>query len=163
MITNEKELENYIIEDDDFCKFIEELCGLKYVSVVDNQVHVGDKNIIDVLCIGLETEEKECLVVVELKFRPLEAKDFAQVGRYITALLDVGIYPIDHIQAVLIGTGVTDECAYIINGEVLDDDIKVAVIENKLSYYEATNHWFKCIDTSGQISPRLKEISKEKK
>lgn len=165
MITSEKELENYIIDDEDFCKFIGDAFSLKHVNVIENQVHVGNENIIDVLCAGLDDEEKEVLVVVELKFRPIEAKDFAQLGRYISAL--IRIWNVEFpciIKGLLVGTGISNECGQILNGQLLNDDTKVAVIKSQLQYYDATCSWWNgCVSVSGQIASCLSDFTKEKR
>lgn len=165
MITSEKELENYIMDDNGFCEFVGNMFSLKSVSVIENQVRVGTENIIDVLCAGLDDEEQEVLVVVELKFRPIEAKDFAQLGRYISAL--IRIWNVEFpckIKGLLVGTGISNECGQILNGQLLNDDTKVAVIKSQLQYYDATCSWWNgCVNVSGQIAPCLGKITKEKR
>ena len=87
-INSELSMEDFISCDPTFTQGISEFFELKDVEIVGRQVNVGVKNRIDILYKG--TSMLPCggivLVVVELKYRPLEAKDFAQIGRYKSAL-----------------------------------------------------------------------------
>ena len=170
MITNEKELENYIVNDESFCDIVAELFNLSGVSVLDNQVRVGNANIVDVMCAGLTKDEdpKEKIIIVELKFHPIEAKDFAQLGRYMAAVVDVMDEDDENIYGVLLGPGISRECGCILNGEMLNDRVKVVACESKLEYVDCSKIWWRnCVDTNGPVdfcvSQRIKGGAKDEK
>ena len=161
MITNEKELENYIMDNEDsFCSFLCELFDLEDVSILDNQVHVGTSNIIDIMCAGLTkgSEPKEKIIIVELKFHAIEAKDFSQLGRYMSAISVVLEEDDENIYGVLVGTGVSQDCGCILNGELLNDRIKVVACASKLEYVNCSDIWWRnCVNTDGSISSCILE------
>lgn len=167
MITNEKELENYIVNDDSFCDFLESMFLLKDVKVMGRQVHIGTENILDVIYQGKEDAPEEVAekvyIIVELKYRVLEVKDFAQLARYITALLD---YTSDMeetfiVKGLLLGTGVNRDVACMLNSDMMGSDIKVSTIETELSYQDSCEGWWRgAVNISGAVDDCISQISK---
>lgn len=167
MITNEKELENYIVNDDSFCDFLESMFQLKDVGFMGRQVHIGTENILDMIYQGKEDGPEEVAlkvyVIVELKYRTLEAKDFAQLARYITALMD---YTSDTkeqfiIKGLLLGTGVGRDVACMINSEMLGSDIKVSTVETELWYKDSCDGWWRgAVNISGAVDGCISQIGK---
>lgn len=95
MINSEKELEDYICEhQEEFIKKLKELYDInEELKFVGRQVYVGEHNIADLIyCYTTKEEipvgeiETKNFIIVELKYRMLEAKDLAQISRYITTL-----------------------------------------------------------------------------
>lgn len=167
MITNEKELENYIVNDDSFCDFLESMFQLKDVKVMGRQVHVGTENILDIIYQGkegvLEEVAEKVYIIVELKYRILEAKDFAQLARYITALLDYtsGTKETFIVKGLLLGTGVGRDVACMINSEMIGSDIRVSTIETELSYQDSCEGWWQgAVNTSGAVDDCISQIGK---
>lgn len=164
MITNEKELENYILDDESFCKCICELFDFAGVNVLDNQVHVGTANVLDIVCAGLTKDDfpKEKIIIVELKFRAIEAKDFSQLGRYMAAVAVALEEDEENIYGVLVGTGITPECGCILNADLLNDRIRVVACESKISYVNCSDIWWNnCVETSGVVASCLTERKKK--
>lgn len=90
MINCEKDLEDYICENqDEFINKLEEIYG-KDVKFLGRQVDIGKRENIADLVYYQESIEDDIrylrFIIVELKFRPLAAKDLAQLGRYMILL-----------------------------------------------------------------------------
>lgn len=100
MIQSERGLEDYICNNQD--QFIKELkdiygkdCDIKFIG---RQVHIGEKNIADLIYYYDEEVRRtkddpiefiaRHYIIVELKFRMLEPRDLAQISRYMTTLKD---------------------------------------------------------------------------
>lgn len=160
MITSERMLEDYIAEDKTFAEFIEKEHDLQNVEFVGRQTHIGDTNIADLIYKGETTDPEEVredvIVVVELKFRTLEPKDFSQLGRYMNAIELVDKHGRFDIRGVLVGTGMSREVAVMINADVVDNDnIKVCLVEDSISYSHATTWWNDAVDCNGEIDDIL--------
>lgn len=160
-VNDEKSMEDYIVQDD---SFIETLAGIMFmgdVKLVGRQVHLGTHNIIDLLYEGYGNapfnEDDRILVVVELKFRPLQEKDLAQIGRYRSALKRYFDNKVN-VQGVLVGTGITRDFAHILNGDFLDEGISFITIDSEITYRDISYESWDIIDISGNIELSLKEI-----
>lgn len=156
MITNEKEMEEYIISDVAFPKHLEDTFGLKNVKFVGNQVHIGKGNIIDILYKGVEDVPEEVaegvLIVVELKFRTLEPKDYSQIGRYMIAVhqyQDTNETKRKYkVKGMLLGTSIGWDIANTFC-LVSDEDISVNVVECEFNYMCVSDSLYR-IDINGQ-------------
>lgn len=160
MITCEKELEDHIVGDSAFINYIENRLNLKNVELVNRQVHIGDANIADLVYTGIEkTIEESTIIVVELKYRPLEPKDFAQLGRYIDALLNINESENFDVRGILVGTAMTIEAANMINGQLLDfNNIEICTVKSKIDYETCVVDWPNTVDTNGKIDENLLQI-----
>lgn len=160
MITCEKELEDYIVGDSAFINYIENQLNLKNVELVNRQVHIGDVNIADLVYTGIEkTIEESTIIVVELKFRPLEAKDFAQLGRYIDALFNINGSENFDVRGILVGTAITRDVANMINSQLLDfNNIEICTVESKIDYKTCVTDWTDTVDINGKIDENILQI-----
>lgn len=151
------------MSDDSFCEFVGKTFNLKHVNIIENQVHVGDGNIIDILCAGLDDDENENFIVVELKYRAIEPKDLAQLGRYVSALIKIwGTDKPCNIKGLLVGSHITEEMGHIINAQLLDDETKIAVAETKLVYHKTDDVWYdEIVDVRGSVSKCLNKITEK--
>ena len=164
MITSEKELEEYVCEDGMLCDFIKIAFDLESVSVVDNQVHIGTKNILDVMCAGLTKGENpiEKIIIVELKFSAIEPKHISQLARYMSAYAEATNEDEQNIYGVLIGNGVSYDTGCILNGEVLSDRIRIVQAYTTLEYRDCGDIWWNnCTDISGYIDSCIKRAKNE--
>lgn len=157
MITNEKELEAYIVGDDTFCEFVECVHELKDVTFAGRQVHIGSENIADIVYEGMtdapEEYQKKVLIIVELKFAPLECKHFSQLGRYMSAVLDYADGATDFIvKGILVGTGITPDVACMLNAEMLSEDVAVCNITSQIEYHNSNSAWWRgAVNTNGAV------------
>lgn len=160
MITCEKELEDYIVGDSAFINYIEKQLNLKNVELVNRQVYLGDANIADLVYTGIEkTIEESTIIVVELKYRPLEPKDFAQIGRYIDALLEIEGSENFNVRGILVGTAISIEVAQMINSQLLDfNNIEICAVKSKIDYETCVVDWTNTVDTNGKIDESLLQI-----
>lgn len=163
-INSELSMEDFISSDSTFTQGISEFFELKDVEIVGRQVNVGVKNRIDILYKG--TSMLPCggivLVVVELKYRPLEAKDFAQIGRYKSAL-EMFFDGHADVRCVLVGTGVTEEFAHFMNGQFFvpeSNNLMIIRMNMFVRYENVTGATWDCNDISGPSDVSLMEIKK---
>lgn len=166
MIKCEKELEDYIVGDSAFINYIENQLNLKNVELVNRQVHLGDANIADLVYTGIEkTIEESTIIVVELKYRPLEPKDFAQLGRYIDALLTINGSENFDVRGILVGTSITIDVANMINSQILDfNNIEICTVKSKIDYETCVVGWTNTVDINGRIDENLlQKFQKENK
>lgn len=174
MVTNERELEDYICKNQN--QFISKLkdlyCTKEEIKFIGRQVNVGKDNRIDLLYYFDDKTTDNCpdgcyviirhFIVVELKYRPLGARDLAQIARYIAVLrgktLDlegkIGFGHDIEIHGVFVSFGLDDEmreisCADILNG------IDFIKIQSLLEFYEEgyskTEEYIKSLDTDERI------------
>lgn len=160
-VNDEKSMEDYIVQDDSFIETLAGIMFLRDVKLVGRQVHLGTHNIIDLLYEGYGdapfNEDYRTLVAVELKFRTLQEKDLAQIGRYRSALKHYFNNEVD-VQGVLVGTGITTDFAHILNGKFLDAGISFITIDSEITYRDISYESWDVIDISGNIESSLKEI-----
>lgn len=99
MITNERDLETYICENqEDFIESLKNTYGKdQQINFLGRQVDLGNKrNIADLVYFSKNeitdnygtTIEEINFIIVELKFRKLQPKDVAQLSRYMNLLKD---------------------------------------------------------------------------
>lgn len=120
------------------------------------QIHIGTENILDIMYQGKEdvpedVAEKVYIIVV-LKYRVLEVKDFAQLARYMTALLDYTseTEKIFIVKGLLLGTGVNRDVACMLNSDMIDSDTKVSTIETELFYIDSCDGWWRGAVNTGE-------------
>lgn len=95
-INSEKDLEDYICNNlPSFISFLKSIYGEdENIEFVGRQIVIGDSRL-DLLFQTQENTQRECFeirktfIVVELKFRETEAKDIAQLIRYMNLLHDL--------------------------------------------------------------------------
>lgn len=167
MITNEKELETHIVGDDTFCEFIEYVHELKDVTFAGRQVHIGSENIADIVYEGMtdapEEYQKKVLIIVELKFAPLECKHFSQLGRYMSAVLDYADVTTDFIvKGILVGTGITPDVACMLNADMFSEDVAVCNITSQIEYHNSDSGWWTgAVNTNGIVSNCVQKFINE--
>ena len=95
MFSSERDLEDYICNNQDvFIKKLKELYGENNdIKFIGRQIRIGERNIADLLYYYDELDDElpfipRTYIIVELKFRNLEAKDLGQLSRYINVLYD---------------------------------------------------------------------------
>ncbi len=163
-INSESSMEEFIASDPVFTQEIADSFVLRDVELVGRQVNVGVKNRIDILYKGISMLPRGgiVLVAVELKYRPLEAKDFAQIGRYKSALEKFFDGLVD-VRCALVGTGVTEELAHFMNGQFYDPESNTLMIirlNTSVRYENVTGCTWNCEDISGPSDVSLLEIKK---
>lgn len=163
-INSESSMEEFIASDPVFTQGISEFFELKDVELVGRQVNVGIKNRIDILYKGTSMLPRGgiVLVVVELKYRPLEAKDFAQIGRYKIAL-EMFFDGLVDVRCVLVGTDVSEEFAHFMNGQFFAPESNTLMIirmNTSVRYEDVTGDTWDCEDISGPSHVSLLEIKK---
>ena len=163
-INSESSMEEFIASDPVFTQEIADSFVLRDVELVGRQVNVGVKNRIDILYKGISMLPRGgmVLVAVELKYRPLETKDFAQIGRYKSALEKFFDGLVD-VRCALVGTGVTEELAHSMNGQFYDPEsntLAIIRLNTSVKYEDVTGATWDCDDISGPSDVSLLEIKK---
>lgn len=109
---SEAHLEKFLLENKDEEKVKEALGldGWDHVKL-NNQIRLGKYGVADMIAfcaidVGGRFDGFE-IKIIELKNRPLELKDVAQVGKYRKALIEEGAKA-ENIQCTLVGTGIND-------------------------------------------------------
>lgn len=152
MIQSEKELEDYICNNqDEFIQTLKSIFGEdEDIKFVGNQVKVGQNNVVDLLyCFdtkNLDTTPRpysRSFIVVELKFRQLEPKDLAQLQRYMNSLsqkIQEKSYNeyYNYVYGVFVSLGETLEMQNICIADNISDIYYISV-QTKLSYN--INNW----------------------
>lgn len=156
MINSEKELEDYICENqDDFIEKLKEIYHTKEeIKFVGRQVHIGEHNIADLIyCYNIKEKIKDekgnivydgiikNFIIVELKFRQLRPTDLSQLSRYMTTFQDkvLSEKKFDnqtiYTCGILVGFGLDDDMQEI---EMLlsrnGNNIEFIAISSKLEY-----------------------------
>lgn len=140
MINSERDLENYICENqEDFINVLKETMDIgENINFIGRQVKLGNDNICDLLYEFEYDKKSKNFIVVELKFRELETKDLAQISRYISVLNDKlemkdeqGIGAT--IYGVFVSFGLSREMMEIESANLLNY-IYFIKIEDKISY-----------------------------
>lgn len=142
MINSEKDLEDYICENqEEFINTLKTILSIdEKINFIGRQVKLGNDNICDLLYEFEYDEKSKNFIVVELKFRPLETKDLAQISRYISVLNDklemkdeLGIGAT--VYGVFVSFGLSREMMEIESANLLNN-IYFIKIEDKLFYSE---------------------------
>ena len=113
MINSEKELEDYICNNQD--KFIDKLKKIycvKDIEFIGRQIKIGQENIADLVYLLKENEEIPInnLLIVELKFRELQCKDLAQITRYMASIEEKDMnLNFENVYGCFISFGCNDE------------------------------------------------------
>lgn len=170
-INSEKTMEDYLSNDKKFKGAILSAFGLTSVRYIGRQLHIGTENIIDMLYIGNSGEPESddfnrYLIIVELKYRALEAKDYSQLGRYIFATNqffkqggESEEYKDVYVVGLLVGTGITRECADLLNGDFFNlDTIKTMIINTVVDYEDVTNSLFSTNGCNGIVETEFKKL-----
>lgn len=170
MIQSEKELEDYICENqEEFIKILKDIIygKNKEIEFIGRQVKLGDDNIIDLLYyfddkkqdLLWEAKAKRNFIIVELKFRQLEIRDLAQLQRYMNVLtnklceskyseLDYDVY------GVFVSFGLTKEMRSVNMANNINN-ISFITIQNKLEYrvdnWELNKEYIKGINLDSRI------------
>lgn len=186
MINSERELEDYICDNqDDFIKKLKEIYNIKEkISFVGRQVHIGENNIAD-LIYYYETNDKikneegkvidkinfKNFIIVELKFRELTSSDLAQISRYMTIFKDKmqnDEYYHKHnvrVYGILVGFDLDNNMQeiqiFLRNFVENEDCIKFIIIKSNITYepvnYLHTDKYIKNI----KLDERLLKIINE--
>ena len=150
MINSEKELENYICKhQDEFIQRLKNIYNVKEkINFVGRQVYIGEHNIAD-LIYTYNTKEQlpngdkiniKNFIIVELKFRNLEAKDLSQITRYMTTLqeklCDEGILETE-VYGALVGFDLDDsmqEIQMYLENIICDEHIRFISISSDIKF-----------------------------
>lgn len=178
-INSEKELEDYICDNiEQFIKFLKDIyknegIDVEKIKFLGRQVIVGDSRF-DLL---FEIQERindfyfeisRTFIVVELKFREAEARDVAQLSRYLNLLNSLECD--ERIGSVLVNSkgllltkGLSDEVQNIqmYLNDYTDADIKFAHINTNISFSEDYYYYKNEFLEQMQIDERLREIGQE--
>lgn len=146
-INSERDLEDYICNNiNNFITFLKTIYGENEdIDFIGRQIIIGDSRLDLLFQIESEStdpyiESIRTFIVVELKFRPAEPKDIAQLSRYMNLLKDleyderIGSTEVD-VKGLLVSTGLNSDMQEIqMYLEYKDADIKFADIETKVDY-----------------------------
>ena len=160
-INSESDLEEYICQNiEEFISFLKELyedenINTEKIKFVGRQVVLGDSRFDLLFEIKEEIDDpffefSKTFIVVELKYRKAETKDFAQLSRYLTLLNSFSTnemikFPtLINTKGILLTTGLNDDMQDIqmyIN-DYTDANIKFVSINTKLDFKQ-DNYFYK--------------------
>lgn len=121
MILSEKDLENYICENqDEFIKQLKSIYGEDNdIKFLGRQVDLGNReNIADLIYYYNEDKDFINYIVVELKYRNIQPKDLSQISRYMNVSIDklsqeeYSNFDFD-VRGVFVSFGLDDDMQYI--------------------------------------------------
>lgn len=147
MILNEKELEDYICENQDiFISTLKNIYGQdKNICFVGRQIKLGNENIADLIYYfdyQDDITDKRITreyIIIELKYRYLCAKDLSQLSRYMQ-VLESKLYEkrsekyCFNVSGVFVSFGLTNEMQDISNLPI--NNIQYLAIKPTFTFYE---------------------------
>ena len=150
----ERDIEDYICQhQDEFIKKLENIFNLSKVGFVGRQVKLGDEHIIDLLYYYDEIDKGtpsgdviyRNFIIVELKNRPLIAKDFAQLARYMSVLnnkLDLTYETVvNSCLGVFVAPSIGEEVKNMLTAGWIDSDVRYITFDIKLEFHEESDSY----------------------
>lgn len=148
MILSERDLENYICENqDEFIRQLKSIYGEENdIKFLGRQVDLGNReNIADLIYYYDEEKDFRNYIVVELKYRNIQPKDLSQISRYMNVLIDklsqeeYSNFDFD-VHGVFVSFGLDDDMQYISMLEI--PNIDYINIENVLKFDKSGRYYF---------------------
>lgn len=160
MINNERELEDYICNNQDkFIMKLKEIYDEENIEFIGRQVKIGKENIADLMYIIQKSNGVDYfkeLIIVELKFRELMCRDLSQIMRYICTLKEKDEYAnFDDIYGCFVSFGCSNEMMDI--SKELNEKIKFISLESKLDFMEENYSYSEDYLKNVELDQRLKK------
>jgi len=162
MISNEKELENYICNNqENFIDTLKKIYSIDEIEFVGRQVRIGNDNIADLVYYGKDNCNDnifKSIIIVELKFRELECKDLSQLMRYICVLEEKDCYNnFDNVYGCFVSFGCSNEMKDICKKET---NINFINIKCNIEFNEENYSYTKEYLDNLSLDDRLKKYMK---